>query len=101
MLPWGDQRRVRTPIRLRKKECEDLIEFVRDGLFDRRLLQYCKDIPGSVPSGMPLTALRGLRVTLPTMRPASQEAKGGPSESLGRPDTYPKGLALRMKPRGL
>lgn len=54
VLPWGDQRRVRNPIRLRKKECEDLIEFVRDGLFDRRLLQFCKDIPGSVPSGMPL-----------------------------------------------
>ena len=54
VLPRGDQRRVRTPIRLRKKECEDLIEFVRDGLFDRRLLQFCKDIPGSVPSGMPL-----------------------------------------------
>ena len=51
---------LQTPIRLRKKEFEDLVEFVRDGLFDRRVLQFCKHIPASVPSGMPLQLFEGI-----------------------------------------
>src|SRR5262245_50428391 len=39
--------------------------------------------PGIGAERHAVAALRGLRVTLPTMRPASQETKGGPSESLG------------------
>ena len=43
---------LQTPTRLTKKEFQDLVEFVRDGLFDRHVLQFCKQIPESVPSGM-------------------------------------------------
>jgi cytochrome c peroxidase len=50
---------VQTPIRLPKKEFQDLVEFVRDSLFDRRVLQFCKHIPASVPSGMPLQLFEG------------------------------------------
>jgi hypothetical protein len=48
-----------SPIRLTKKECQDLVEFVHDGLFDRRVLQFCKHIPASVPSGIPLQLFEG------------------------------------------
>jgi hypothetical protein len=36
-----------------------LVEFVRDGLFDKRVLEFCKHIPESVPSGMALQFFEG------------------------------------------
>ena len=36
------------------QEFRNLVEFVRNGLFDDRVLSFCEHIPESVPSGMPL-----------------------------------------------
>jgi cytochrome c peroxidase len=59
ILAAGIDPLLETPIRLTKPEFQDLVEFVRDGLFDRRVLQFCKHIPASVPSGMPLQHFEG------------------------------------------
>ena len=59
ILAVGIDPLLQTPIRLTKKEFQDLVEFVRDGLFDRRVLQFCKHLPVSVPSGMPLQLFEG------------------------------------------
>ena len=59
ILAVGIDPRLQTPIRLTKKEFRDLVEFVRDGLFDKRVLQLCRRIPESVPSGMPLQLFEG------------------------------------------
>lgn len=40
--------------RLSQREVDDLVEFVRDGLFDDSALEFCQFIPDAVPSGMPL-----------------------------------------------
>ncbi len=50
---------LRHPIRLSSSEKRDLVTFVRDGLFDRRVLDFCREIPASVPSGMPLQTFEG------------------------------------------
>ncbi|MCI0410444.1 MAG: hypothetical protein L0191_18100 [Acidobacteria bacterium] len=42
------------PIRLSDREFADLVEFVREGLFDERVLEFCDRVPASVPSGLPL-----------------------------------------------
>jgi cytochrome c peroxidase len=54
ILEAGIDPLLQTPLRLRKEEFQDLVEFVRDGLFDRRVLRFCRHIPESVPSGIPL-----------------------------------------------
>jgi hypothetical protein len=36
-----------------------MAEFVRDGLFDERVLEFCDLVPASVPSGMPLQTFEG------------------------------------------
>ena len=59
ILAAGIDARLQTPIRLTKKEFRDLVEFVSDGLFDKRVLQLCRRIPESVPSGMPLQLFEG------------------------------------------
>jgi cytochrome c peroxidase len=59
ILAAGIDPLVQTPIRLTKQEFQDLVEFVRDGLFDSRILQFCKHLPVSVPSGMPLQRFEG------------------------------------------
>jgi cytochrome c peroxidase len=41
-------------IQLTDGEFHDLVEFVREGLFDERVLGFCDQIPSSVPSGMSL-----------------------------------------------
>lgn len=40
--------------RLSEREIDDLVEFVRDGLFDDSVLEFCRFVPHAVPSGMPL-----------------------------------------------
>lgn len=59
ILTAGIDPLVQTPIRLTKKEFRDLVEFVRDGLFDERVLQLCRRIPNSVPGGLPLQRFEG------------------------------------------
>jgi cytochrome c peroxidase len=59
ILTAGIDPLLQTPIRLTKKQFQDLVEFVRDGLFDKRVLQFCKHVPTSVPSGMPLQLFEG------------------------------------------
>jgi cytochrome c peroxidase len=59
ILAAGIDPLLRTPIRLTPQEFRDLVEFVRDGLFDRRVLGFCQHMPASVPSGMPLQRFEG------------------------------------------
>jgi cytochrome c peroxidase len=59
MLAAGIDPLLRRPIRLSDREFRDLLEFVRDGLFDSRVLDFCKHVPESVPSGMPLQLFEG------------------------------------------
>jgi cytochrome c peroxidase len=59
ILAAGIDPLLQTPIRLTKKKFRDLVEFVHDGLFDKRVLQLCRHIPESVPSGMPLQLFEG------------------------------------------
>ena len=63
ILAAGIDPLLRKPIRLDKQEFRDLVEFVRDGLFDERVLDFCEQIPASVPSGMPLQTLPRLRLS--------------------------------------
>jgi cytochrome c peroxidase len=50
---------LRNPIRLSDQEFLDLVEFVRDGLFDPAVLGFCGHLPESVPSGLPLQSFEG------------------------------------------
>ena len=59
ILAAGIDPLLQAPIRLTKKEFQDLVEFVSDGLFDRRVLQFCRHLPASVPSGMLLQLFEG------------------------------------------
>lgn len=54
MLLAGIDPLLKDPIRLTSQEFNDLVEFVRDGLFDRRVRDFCRHVPASVPSGLPL-----------------------------------------------
>jgi cytochrome c peroxidase len=49
-------RRLRTPIELKRTEFGDLVAFVRDGLLDPRATRenLCRLVPRSVPSGSPV-----------------------------------------------
>ncbi|HEX6737600.1 MAG TPA: cytochrome c peroxidase, partial [Vicinamibacteria bacterium] len=59
MLAAGVDPLLRTPIRLTNQEFTDLVAFVRDGLFDARVADFCRFIPDRVPSGMPLQKFEG------------------------------------------
>jgi cytochrome c peroxidase len=59
ILAAGIDPLLKDPVRLTKEEFRDLVEFVRDGLFDKRVLEFCKHIPESVPSGMALQFFEG------------------------------------------
>jgi cytochrome c peroxidase len=59
ILEAGIDPRLQTPIQLTSQEFSDLVEFVRDGLFDRRVLDFCEHVPDSVPSGSPLQLFEG------------------------------------------
>ena len=47
------------PTHLTEQEFLDLVAFVRDGLFDARVLDFCQQLPDAVPSGMPLQTFEG------------------------------------------
>jgi cytochrome c peroxidase len=59
ILAAGIDPLLRRPISLTAREFRDLVEFVRDGLFDPRVLTYCREVPDSVPSGMALQLFEG------------------------------------------
>jgi cytochrome c peroxidase len=59
MLAAGIDPRVAKRTRLSSKQVHHLVEFVRDGLFDERVLGFCQLLPDSVPSGMPLQTFEG------------------------------------------
>jgi cytochrome c peroxidase len=61
ILAAGIDSRLGTPIRLTAEEFRDLVEFVRNGLFDPRVRRFCQHLPDSVPSGMPLQQFEGCR----------------------------------------
>jgi hypothetical protein len=54
LLDAGIDPLLRGPIRLSRQGFRDLVEFVRDALFDERVLRFCERLPASVPSGLPL-----------------------------------------------
>jgi cytochrome c peroxidase len=59
MLAAGIDPLLSKPRSLEAQEFLDLVEFVRDGLFDPRVLDFCSRLPDSVPSGMPLQLFEG------------------------------------------
>ena len=59
ILDAGIDPLLATPIELTTREFDDLVEFVREGLFDERVLRFCDQIPGSVPSGIRLQRFEG------------------------------------------
>ena len=61
ILQAGIDPLLQKPIRLTDDEFRDLVDFVRDGLFDSRVLDFCDRVPDSVPSGMSLQLFEGCR----------------------------------------
>lgn len=61
ILAAGIDPLLKAPVQLKKNEIDDLVEFVRDSLFDKRVLQFCEQIPKSVPSGLPLQHFEGCK----------------------------------------
>ena len=59
ILTAGIDPLLQNPIELDGDEFQDLVEFVREGLFDARVLDFCVQLPESVPSGMPLQLFEG------------------------------------------
>lgn len=47
--------------KLTQQDVADLTEFVRNGLFDERVLELCSDISASVPSGLPMQTFQGCK----------------------------------------
>jgi hypothetical protein len=54
---------VRRPTPLSPNEFDDLITFVREGLYDPRVTasNLCRLVPPAVPSGMPVLRFEGCR----------------------------------------
>lgn len=48
-----------TPIQLTREEFKDLVSFVGRALLDERVLEFCKLVPKSVPSGLPMPRFEG------------------------------------------
>jgi len=59
MLAVGIDPLLRNPPKLASQEFLDLVDFVRNGLFDERINGFCGHAPASVPSGMPLQDFEG------------------------------------------
>lgn len=59
ILAAGIDPLLQNPRALSKQEFNDLVEFVREGLFDGRVLDFCNHLPSSLPSGMPLQTFEG------------------------------------------
>lgn len=53
--------RLQTPVSLNSQEFDDLVQFVRTGLLDDRVLprHLCRLIPARVPSGLPVLTFEG------------------------------------------
>ena len=59
ILQAGIDPLLKNPARLTDAEFAELVEFVRDGLFDARVLDFCDRLPDSVPSGLSLQQFEG------------------------------------------
>ena len=59
VLAAGIDPLLQEPIELDEEEFRDLVDFVRNALFDGRVRLFCLLIPESVPSGMPLQTFEG------------------------------------------
>src|SRR4030095_13838957 len=59
ILEAGIDPLLANPPKLSEREFQDLVEFVRDGLFDEKVLGLCGRVPSSVPSGMTLQTFEG------------------------------------------
>jgi cytochrome c peroxidase len=59
ILQAGIDPLLKSPTRLTDDEFDALVEFVRDGLFDSRVLDFCDRLPDAVPSGIPLQVFEG------------------------------------------
>jgi len=59
VLAAGMDPLLQEPIELDEEEFRDLVDFVRNALFDGRVRLFCLLIPESVPSGMPLQTFEG------------------------------------------
>ncbi len=59
ILEAGIDPLLRRRVRLTEDDVASLVEFVRDGLFDERVLAFCDHVPAEVPSGMPLQTFEG------------------------------------------
>ena len=59
ILKAGIDPLLKQEMKLTDQELQDLVEFVRDGLFDERVLDFCEQVPASVPSGLPLQTFEG------------------------------------------
>ena len=59
ILKAGIDPLLQGPISLSAREFHDLVEFVRESLFDERVLGFCDLLPDSVPSGLPLQVFEG------------------------------------------
>jgi cytochrome c peroxidase len=59
ILAAGIDPRVAKRTRVSRNELRHLVEFVRDGLFDERVGEFCALVPDAVPSGRPLQTFEG------------------------------------------
>ena len=59
ILQAGIDPLLQKPIQLTDDEFRDLVDFVREGLFDKRVRGFCRQLPDSVPSGMRLQLFEG------------------------------------------
>jgi cytochrome c peroxidase len=59
VLAAGIDPLLATPIALTIPELRDLVSFVGEGLLDERVLELCKLVPKTVPSGLPVALFEG------------------------------------------
>ncbi len=59
LLEAGIDPRLAKPRRLSRRQTAYPVAFVRDALFDERVLGFCALIPAAVPSGRPLQRFEG------------------------------------------
>ncbi|HEU5182190.1 MAG TPA: cytochrome c peroxidase [Candidatus Polarisedimenticolia bacterium] len=59
ILKSGIDPLLRGQIKLSDREFQDLVDFVRNGLFDPKVEEFCNRIPAAVPSGRPLQVFEG------------------------------------------
>jgi cytochrome c peroxidase len=59
ILAAGIDPLLQRPIKLTKHEFEDLVAFVEDALFDKRVLDFCDEVPPWAPSGIQLQTFEG------------------------------------------